>query len=131
MDTRSIVFFDGICNLCNGFVDFSMRRNSSALFYASLQGETAKAILNPASISEMKSLYYFREGRLLEKSEAVLAILEIWGGTWRVLAKSCRLLPIGLRDFIYDFVAKNRYSIFGKRSSCRLPTASERVYFLP
>lgn len=69
------------------------------------------------------------QGQYFEKSDAVLMILPQLGGVWNVFRMGW-IFPRGLRDWIYDFVAKNRYVLFGKRDSCRLPTPEERALFL-
>lgn len=129
-----IVFFDGYCNLCNGFVDWLVRRDSQGqLKFASLQGETAKEKLDASLVSEgsdVNTMVYLRENDLYQKSTAVLFIVGDLGGFWR-LAKMLFIFPRFLRDLIYDFVAKHRYKIFGKRETCRLPTPEEKARFLP
>ncbi len=123
-----IVFFDGVCGLCNGFVDRLLRTDKKgALRFAPLQGETARAVLAPRRI-DLTTVYLKDGNQIFEKSEAIFRVAAIAG--WRVLALG-RFLPRGLTDALYDFVAKNRYLWFGKRDTCRLPTKSEAARFLP
>jgi predicted DCC family thiol-disulfide oxidoreductase YuxK len=126
-----IVFFDGHCNLCNGFVNFLIRRQKKhSLQVAPLQGTTAKEKLE-ASHLELNTIVYFDGEKSWQKSTAVLHILMELGSLWRTLAFAGQIFPRPLRDFIYDLVAKNRYRLFGRQDTCRLPTESEKERFLP
>jgi len=130
-----IIFFDGVCNLCNGFVDFLIRRDRSGKFrYASLQSEEAAEYLeeythivtgtNPESV-----VLLTREGEVFTESNAVLRIAGILGGGWQLM-KGFFIFPRWFRDRIYRWVARNRYKWFGERETCRMPTAEERDRFL-
>lgn len=127
---QQILFFDGVCNLCNAFVDFLIQRDKEAKFtFAPLQGETAARLL-PAHIpAQLKSVVLYQDGKTWEKSDAALVVLTELGGIWG-LAKIFWLLPRVFRDAIYEFVAANRYKLFGKRETCRLPTPAEKSRFL-
>lgn len=132
MTDRPIVFFDGVCGLCNGFIDFLFTVDRRQQFVvAALQGETAAALL-PRERREQLSTIVVRDpdGRLREKSDAVFYVLQAVGGLWRVVSW-LRILPRFVRDTGYDIVAKSRYAVFGKKDTCRMPTASERQRFLP
>lgn len=121
-----IVFFDGICGLCNTSVDFLMPRDhNDRLHFATLQGETAEQLLSPEQLSDLDTILYYREGKVLDRSTAVLTILKDMGGPWSVL-RVALILPRSLRDAVYKIVADNRYRWFGKKESCRMPTPKER-----
>lgn len=125
-----IVFFDGVCNLCNGFINFIFTRNNDeSIKVASLQGETAKQTLTEDEINELSTVIYLREGKKYYRSRAVIFVLNDMGLPYS-LALVFLALPDLLRDFIYDFIAKNRYRFFGKKDLCRLPTPEERNRFL-
>ncbi len=138
-DRRRVVFFDGVCALCDGTVRFLLARDRRrALRFAPLQGETATA--EPALAEmlehhqpELWSVVYLRgEGEraeLLTRSDAILAILGDLGGFWRLLAVA-RLVPRALRDRVYDLVGRNRYRWFGRFEACRLPRPGEAGRFL-
>lgn len=128
---RPIVFFDGVCSLCNGFVDFlvSADHGRLRLHIASLQGATAKERLPPEFSAQLASIVYWEEGKISTESTAVLRIWKHLGFPWTLFYVFI-LVPEFLRNWVYRFIAKHRYKWFGKRESCRLPTASERVYFL-
>jgi predicted DCC family thiol-disulfide oxidoreductase YuxK len=139
---QPILFFDGVCALCNGFVDFMMARDRRGRFrVAALQGETAMAmrameaqppVRAPAEgySDPLRSFLLWDRGRWFRKSDAALRVVAGLGGAWR-LAGLWLWIPRVLRDTVYDFVARNRYRWFGKREACRMPTPSERDRFLP
>jgi predicted DCC family thiol-disulfide oxidoreductase YuxK len=125
-----IIYFDGVCNLCNGFVDFVIRRDKKHLFhFSALQGNSAREHLNPLDLG-LDSVIYFDKGHVYKKSNAVLKITYELGGGYRLLSKLASVFPVFVLNFIYDFIAKNRYVFFGKKNTCRLPIAEERKLFL-
>lgn len=126
-----IVFFDGVCNLCNSSVDFLVRADRAKLLrFAPLQGETAARLLSADAVTGMDTMV-FRDARgsLHRRSEAILRIGVQMGGLWRVGGLGL-LIPRGLRDALYKIIARNRYRWFGKKDSCRMPTSAERALFL-
>lgn len=127
-----IVFFDGECVLCNGFLDWMIAIDRSAqLQVAPLQGETAKRLLPPLPHNpEEWSIYFLDETGLYAQSEAVVQILRRLGGIW-TLFSIAGIIPVSLRDMVYRIVASNRYRILGKRDTCRIPSEPERSRFLP
>lgn len=127
MNQQAIVFFDGYCVLCNGFVDFLIRADKrERLKLASLQGNTAEKLL-PAKLIRETDTVIFKdaENQLSVKSVAVLNILNTMGGVWKIF-KIFNIFPALLLDTIYDWVAGHRYGWFGKRDSCRIPTPEEK-----
>ena len=136
-ESHPILLYDGICGLCNRLVQFLLKRDTNdRLRFASLQSEIAKKLLRPygADPQDLDTVYVVKDhGRaeetLLARSDAVLYLLEELGGVWK-LAVVGRLLPRPLRDAIYKFVARNRYSVFGKYESCLLPEPKQRAKFL-
>lgn len=126
-----IVFFDGVCGLCNRFVDRVLRMDRrGGLRFAPLQGTTAATLLPAGTAAGMDTVVYLREGRVLQRSEAALRILMDLGG-WRRMYGALFAVPRFLRDAVYEWVARNRYRWFGRREACRLPSAGERERFLP
>lgn len=124
-----IVFFDGYCNLCNGFVDFLIKRKSNQeIKFASLQGSTAQKLLGPTN--ELNTVIYLRDEVQYKKSKAILMIFSDLGSFWK-LSKIFFILPTKICDFLYDCLAKNRFALFGKRKVCRLPTSEESLRLLP
>lgn len=127
-----IIFFDGVCGLCNSVVSVLLRADTNHLFrFAPLQGETARALLPPLSDDPgIWSLVYLDEQGVHEQSDGALLIARRLGGAWSLLGV-IRFLPRGVRDGLYRVIARNRYRWFGKREACRIPTAEERARFLP
>jgi predicted DCC family thiol-disulfide oxidoreductase YuxK len=128
-----ILFFDGVCGLCDRLVQFVLRRDRRARFrFAALQSDVATQTLghfgkNP---DDLDTVYVLTDdGALLSKSRAIFFVLRALGLPWSILAVF-RVLPSALTDWFYDRVAHNRYRIWGKRDSCRLPAADERARFL-
>ena len=138
---HAIVFFDGVCGLCNGFVDFLLARDSRRLFlFAPLQGETAGRLIHdehhrpgernrPSRL--LDSVVLLEEGIEYRNSTAVVRILHRLGGGWRIVSGLLWVIPRPIRDAGYRLVAVSRYRLFGKKETCRLPTAAERERFLP
>ena len=129
---KTLVFFDGVCGLCNGFVDFLFKVDMRGIIaVAALQGKTAQQLLPADLLGDLQTIVVRRkDGALLIKSEGVLHVLIEVGGHWGALAKIATMVPRFVRDLVYDLVAKSRYPIFGKRQTCRLPTNEERSRFL-
>ena len=126
-----IVYFDGFCGLCNRFVDFLITTDRQRrLRFAPIQGRTAAERLAQAPSADPTTIVLEDGGRTLEKSAAVLEILNQLGGVWR-LSGIFRVVPRPVRDRLYDWVARRRYQWFGKKGVCRLPTAEEKAVFLP
>jgi len=121
-----IVFFDGYCILCNGFVSFVFRRDKKHIFhFAPLQGKTAGKMLDKDDIDGLESIVYVDESGVYKRSDAVLRILTGMGGFYKILA-IFRIVPRFLRDGVYDFIARHRYRWFGTRDACRMPSPEDR-----
>lgn len=128
----TVLLFDGECNLCNGAVDFVIRRDRDRYFrYASLQSETGKRLRKPfdPETAATDSVMLLENGKLYVRSTAALRIARHLGAAWPLTAVFY-LIPWALRDRLYDVVAANRYRWFGKRDTCRLPGPEERDLFL-
>jgi predicted DCC family thiol-disulfide oxidoreductase YuxK len=125
-----ILFFDGVCGLCNSTVDLLMSEDHAATIkYAALQGSTAQEKLDPSFIADLDSMVYLRDGKTWTKSSGVLRALRDVGGFWRVFYILI-IIPAPLRDGLYSIVAKYRYRWFGKSETCRMPTPDERARLL-
>jgi predicted DCC family thiol-disulfide oxidoreductase YuxK len=130
-----IVFFDGVCSLCNGYVRFLMKRDTEGKYYvAPLDGDTATELLPERFLTEdVDSIVYMdRSGNTPEyysRSTAVIEILTGLGGVWRLVAV-LRIIPAFVRDAVYDFVANNRYDWFGKHDTCPAPEPGWKDRFL-
>lgn len=127
-----VIYFDGVCGLCNTFVDTVLRWDRRGVFrFAPLQGETAAQRLRPEDTANLDSVALQSEGRTYRKSSAVVRMLWRLGWAGRIMGTALWLIPKPIREWGYDFVAKNRYRWFGKKETCRLPTPAERERFLP
>jgi len=125
------VFFDGVCGLCNGFVDRLLRWDRRhVLHFATLQGPTAAALLPAHHAHGLDTVVYFDGQRTHTRSDAALRIVMRLGGLWK-LAGALLIIPHFLRDAVYNGVARNRYRWFGKKDGCRIPLPEERARFLP
>jgi predicted DCC family thiol-disulfide oxidoreductase YuxK len=128
-----VVFYDGVCGLCDRFVSFIVRRDRRRRFrFATLQGALAARTLAPrgVDVAELDTVYVLTgDQRLLRRSRAVLFVLAQLGGLWWVLSWG-RVVPAVIADRLYDLVASVRYRVFGKREACRVPSAEERALFL-
>jgi predicted DCC family thiol-disulfide oxidoreductase YuxK len=131
LHSKKIIFFDGYCHLCNGFIDFLATVNGAKnIYFASLQGETAKKILNESDLQKLETVIYYKSDKTYRKSTAVIQSLSDAFFLFYIL-KIFYIIPETMRNFIYDFVAKNRYKFFGQRETCRIPTAEESKNILP
>lgn len=133
-DPSPVILFDGVCNLCHGFVRWVLARDHRKEFrFASLQSRAARSLLDSAGVpagSLPDSVVLILHGQPpLVKSEAAFAIAARLGFPWSWAACG-RLLPRGLRDRLYDWVAVHRYRWFGRSTSCLLPTRELRGRFL-
>jgi predicted DCC family thiol-disulfide oxidoreductase YuxK len=126
-----IVFFDGVCGLCNRFIDvlFKLDSKRDRLKFAALQGETAKKVIPAETLDQLNTVVIYIEGKLYYQSTGVLKLCAFlpWYYQWMQVFL---ILPKGFRDWIYNWVSKNRYKWFGKKETCRLPTPEERAKFL-
>jgi predicted DCC family thiol-disulfide oxidoreductase YuxK len=128
--SQNIIFFDGVCGLCNGFVDFVIARDKNNFFYFSpLQSDFAQKNLPAEFVNDLKTIVVRVDGQVYKKSRAVLKVTHLLGGLWKILTLA-NILPTSLLDFFYDLIATNRYKLFGKKETCRLPTPEERIRFL-
>lgn len=125
-----IIFFDGVCGLCNYFIDFVLKHDKRHIFsFAPLQGKTARELLSSKTVESMGSIIFYLNGETYEKSEGCFRIFNTLGGIWRFFSVF-KIVPRFLRDFIYDVIARHRYPWFGKRETCRLPAPEEKAFFL-
>jgi len=129
---RPIILFDGVCNLCNGAVQFVLKRDRTKQFrFASLQSNAGQALLRGRGLptEDFDTMVLVEEDRVYTRSNAALRILRGCGGMW-ALAYAFILVPRALRDAVYGVIARYRYRWFGKREECWLPTPELRDRFL-
>ncbi len=131
MNTQTIIFFDGVCHLCNGFVDFIIKIDRKRVFkFAPLQGTTATQYLSAQDRASFESVILLVEGKTYYRSRAILKIFSMLGGVFG-LVSAFGIFPTSWLDYLYKKVAVNRYKWFGQREFCRLPKPEERDYLLP
>src|SRR5580700_7616175 len=136
--SHPILLYDGVCGLCNHFVQFILHRDRNAIFrFASLQSPVAARILtshgvNPTALDTVYVVlnHDLPNESLLSRSDAAAFVLKQLGGLWRPAVSVLQLLPKFLRDAAYNAVARHRYSIFGRSEVCALPNDAARSRFL-
>lgn len=129
---RTILFFDGVCGLCNASVNFVLDRDrSEQIKFAPLQGETARQLLPDADRESLSSVVLWVEGKTYRKSAAIVRVLWRLSLFWRVLGTLLWCIPLPLRNLGYLLVARCRYRVFGRHETCRMPSERERTRFLP
>jgi predicted DCC family thiol-disulfide oxidoreductase YuxK len=129
---KSIIFFDGVCNLCNASIDFIIQRDKKDQFLVgALQDGWSKKVLSKHEVKSdyLDSLVLLENQEIFYKSTAALKIARNLSGFWPVFYPLI-ILPQRFRDVIYDWIAANRYRWFGKKSTCRLPLPEEKAKFL-
>jgi predicted DCC family thiol-disulfide oxidoreductase YuxK len=130
MAVAVVVYFDGYCNVCNRFIDFLIRRDRRHILkFAPLQGTTARARLPAGLVNEVSTMVMQEDGAISVESAAAIKAIASLGGVYS-WTRIFLLVPRFLRDGAYRWVANHRYQLFGRRSTCRLPTAEERAQFL-
>lgn len=132
MKDHQVILFDGVCNFCNYWVNFILKRDKSDFFrFAALQSEAGQLLLVKHSLetSDFDTFILVDDENYFTKSTAALQI----AGKLKSVVKLFYLfifLPKPIRDFFYDLIAKNRYKFFGKKKQCRIPTEKEKGKFL-
>lgn len=131
-ENKSIILFDGVCNLCNSTVNFIIKHDKKERFlFASLQSDAGKEILlhYPSKKNNLNSVLLIENDSIYHKSTAALLISSKLQGAIQFFY-IFNLLPLKIRDNIYDYVAKNRYRWFGKQDICMIPKPELRKRFL-
>jgi predicted DCC family thiol-disulfide oxidoreductase YuxK len=131
---RPILLFDGVCNLCNGFVRFLIERDpdpEGRFLFASLQSVPGRELLRKFGLpeEELRSFVFVDGDECHIKSTAALKTLRLLPWPWK-LGYALILVPKPIRDSAYDLIAKNRYRIFGHRETCMVPTPDLKARFL-
>jgi predicted DCC family thiol-disulfide oxidoreductase YuxK len=132
MQENPIVLFDGVCNFCNYWVNFAIRRDKKRkLKFTPLQGKAAHTLLpqfgiNPSSLT---SVILIDKGKVYTQSSAAIRISKYLNGGWK-LCYAFIIIPKFIRDFFYNIIARNRYKWYGKREVCMVPTPGLKERFL-
>lgn len=133
MSGKPVLFFDGVCNLCNAAVQFIIRHDRKGeIRFASLQsppGAVAKDAVCRATGKIPDSLIFFEKGVYYIESDAALRVAGYLNGRWKML-RHLRFVPRIIRDAVYRLIALSRYRLFGKRKACMIPTPELEARFL-
>lgn len=132
MDDRYIVIFDGVCNFCNGAVNFIIRRDPNALFsFTPMQSESGKWLIDEhhAPMVGVDTFLLIKNGQCFDRTDAALEICRDLTGFW-FLFRIFKILPRSFRDFFYRLFARNRYKLFGRREECMIPSPEVRDRFI-
>jgi predicted DCC family thiol-disulfide oxidoreductase YuxK len=124
MESSPVIYFDGVCNLCTGTVQFVLKRDKRKIFrFASLQGEGGRKMLNAQNLPAQHYQTFILEegGKIFTRSTAALKVFKLLGGAWSLLY-IFMIIPAFLRDAVYNFISYNRYRWFGKKEECWLPS---------
>lgn len=130
MIQNPVIVFDGVCNLCNGIVDFIHKRDKKKQFrFVSLQSEAGKMIFEKMDIPrEIDSVVLIYRNSAYFESDAALKTGSLLPFPWRLLV-GFKIFPVKWRNKMYKWISRNRYQWFGKKSECRIPTPEEKKYF--
>jgi predicted DCC family thiol-disulfide oxidoreductase YuxK len=133
IEGQALLLYDGVCALCNGVVVFLMKHDRLAKFrYTPLQSALGREVLAGFGIQKMPNGValltdaFTPQERLLQRSDAVQAALQLLGNPWRTLGKALLLVPRPLREFGYGIVARIRYRLFGRYDICPIPPPEQR-----
>jgi predicted DCC family thiol-disulfide oxidoreductase YuxK len=129
---QAVIFFDGVCNLCNRAVQFIITHDRSKYFkFAALQSDVAEAMLPDLNLKVKRgdSFILVENGKVFEQSTAALRVAKKLGGLWPLLYGFIIVPPL-IRNAAYRFIARSRYKWFGRRESCWIPTPELKNRFL-
>ena len=130
---KKLILFDGVCNLCNASVQYVIKNDKKDVFrYAALQSDVGQIIIEMFKIDRTKTdsiLLYSPEKGLAYKSTAALKIASQLGFP-RNLMSIFLIVPTFIRNWVYDYIAKNRYNWYGKKEECMIPTKELKSKFL-
>ncbi len=132
MNQQPIILFDGVCNFCNSAVNFVIKRNAKKnILFAPMQSEAGQKILSEYDLpaGDMQSFVFIDKGKVYKRSTAALKVCPYLRGLWP-LCYGLIIVPVFIRDGIYNWVAKNRYKWFGMREQCMIPSPELRQRFL-
>jgi len=124
-----IIFYDGDCGFCNTSVQFVLNRRKAPFYFLPLQSEKAKKLLDHHHITILlNTVYFYKDGKVFEKSEAAIQIARDLKGIYPIFFYIGKIIPLFIRDGLYNFIAKHRHRI--KKGFCAVPSPEERKYFI-
>ena len=127
-----VILFDGVCNLCNASVQFIINRDPKAKFrFTSLQSDAGQSLLKKFRLANqaLYSVMLVRNGNVFDRSRAALEIARGLSGLWPLMYAFI-IVPPFLRNFVYDWISRNRYKWFGVRQECMMPTPDMKARFI-
>lgn len=129
-ENKHIIYFDGVCGLCNSFVSILLKIDSD-LKFATLQGKSGQELLNKINFNnaEFDTVIFQKNDQIYTKSTAVFEIFKTIGGIWKIFL-IFSLLPISLTDTIYRYIALKRFKIFGKLDQCDISIFNKPGQFI-
>ncbi len=128
---EAVILFDGVCNLCSGYVQFVIKRDPYGYFkFASLQSDFGQQQLQKLNLDQKSfhSIILLNHNKAYQRSDAALEIVKKLKGAWPLLY-GFKILPRFLRDAVYNLVSRNRYKLFGKKDVCWIPTPELKSRF--
>ncbi|WP_339772433.1 DCC1-like thiol-disulfide oxidoreductase family protein [uncultured Paraglaciecola sp.] len=132
MDNRRIIIFDGVCNFCNGAVNFIIKRDPGGVFvFTPMQSDIARSLIEKYQVPEVgvNTFLLIKDNECYMRTNAALEIAKELSGQWYLFA-ALKVLPVSFRDYFYKLFARNRYKLFGKREVCMMPTPDKRSRFI-
>ena len=129
---QTVLLFDGVCNLCNGLVKFVIKQDKSEkIKFASLQSDYGQKISDLYHLpkEDFKTLVLIEGDNYYLRSTAALKLFKTLGGFWKVFYVFI-IVPVPIRDFVYNIVSKNRYKVFGKKETCMVPDKNLQNRFM-
>ncbi len=132
MEKGAVILFDGVCNLCNSAVQFVIKHDKKNYFkFASLQSEAGQQLLGKYQLKEAKlnSFVFIENGAAYTRSTAALKVSKHLNGAVKLLYGFI-IVPAFIRDAVYTFISNNRYSWFGQRKECMIPTPALKEKFI-
>lgn len=132
MEKQNIIIFDGVCNFCCGAVNFIIKRDPNKKFkFTPMDSKLSTELLEKYDMKHIgkETIYLIIDDKCFYKSTAALEIAKELSGFWYIF-NIFKIVPVRLRDFIYDIISKNRYKLFGKKDSCMIPTQDIKDRFI-
>ena len=123
---KNIIFFDGVCNLCDSFVNFVFKKDSKKIFfYAPLQGVTADNLLSTEDKNSLKQIVLLHNDQTLKGYKAIQKVFYL------LYPKMSLIFKVIPGSFLYKIIAKKRYRLFGKKEDLYKPSKEQELFFLP
>ena len=129
---QPVILFDGVCNLCSSTVQFILKRDKKDTFrFASLQSDFGQSVLQKFNLPEntFNSFLLYQNGKIYTKSTGALLVARQLSGAWKLLFAFI-IIPSFIRNSVYNVIAEKRYSWFGKKEACWIPSAALKAKFL-